>query len=80
VDFVFEPDVKNPWPFPSIAGVRLSASGNSGHFITILDHVGDKYVIGDPLEGRVTKSRDEFMETYVFTGFFMVVRETARNE
>jgi peptidase C39-like protein len=44
VRFTFQSDPSKPWPFPSIAGVRLPASGNNGHFITVLDHMGDKYV------------------------------------
>src|SRR5436190_14642264 len=44
VRFVFEADPNKPWPFPAIAGVRLPSSGNTGHFISVLDFVGDKYV------------------------------------
>jgi Peptidase C39 family len=40
VRFLFEPDAGKPWPCPAIAGVRLPASGNNGHFITVLDRVG----------------------------------------
>ena len=36
VQFVKVPDANEPWPYPSIAGVRLPASGNNGHFITLL--------------------------------------------
>jgi len=61
------------WPFPAIAGVRLPQSGNIGHFITILDHRDDKYVIGDPLDGVTTQSPSELRDIYDFTGFFMVV-------
>ncbi len=74
VRFTFESDANKPWPFPSIAGVRLPASGNNGHFITVLDHIGDKYVIGDPLEGKITRSQSELRDDYEFTGFFMVVK------
>jgi len=50
-DFTFEPDANKPWPFRPLR-CRLPASGNNGHFITVLDRIGDKYVIGDPLEGK----------------------------
>jgi hypothetical protein len=74
VRFTFEPDAGKPWPYPAIAGVRLPASGNNGHFITIMDRVGDKYVIGDPLEGKLIQSQAELRGTYDFTGFFMSVK------
>jgi hypothetical protein len=73
VQFKFASDFNSMWPVPSIAGVRLPASGNTGHFITVLDRTGDSYVIGDPLEGRIVRSRAELRETYEFTGFFMRV-------
>jgi Peptidase C39 family len=74
VHFDFISDVNQPWPFPAIAGVRLPGSGNTGHFITVLDHIGDKYLIGDPLEGRIVQSQSELRGTYDFTGFFLVVK------
>jgi hypothetical protein len=74
VRFVYVSDTHQPWPFPAIAGVRLPSSGNNGHFIAILGRDGDKYVIGDPLEGRLVRSQSELRDTYDFTGFFMVVQ------
>jgi hypothetical protein len=73
VHFAFIADASQPWPFPSIAGVRLPSSGNTGHFITVLDRVGDKYIVGDPLEGKVEKTQSQLRDDYEFTGFFMVV-------
>jgi len=73
VQFAFASNVESMWPVPSIAGVRLPAAGSTGHFITVLDHIGDSYVIGDPLEGRIVRSRAELRDTYEFTGFFMLV-------
>jgi predicted double-glycine peptidase len=61
------------WPVPSIAGVRMLAYGNTGHFITVLERTGDSYVVGDPLEGRIVRSQSELRDAYEFTGFFMVV-------
>lgn len=75
VQFVFEPDLNKPWPYPAIAGVRLPGYyGNTGHFIAVLDRVGDKYIIADPLEGKSIQSQSELRGTYDFTGFFMVVK------
>jgi hypothetical protein len=73
IHFTFRPDLSEPWPFPAIAGVRLPQSGNTGHFITILDHQGDRYVLGDPLDGITTQSQSDLRDAYDFTGFFMVV-------
>ena len=74
VQFVFETDRNKPWPYPAIAGVRLPGSGNTGHFIAVLDRVGDKYVVGDPLEGKSIQSQTELSGNYDFTGFFMVTK------
>jgi hypothetical protein len=75
VQFVFQPELNKPWPFPAIAGVRLPESGNTGHFITVLDRVGDKYVIGDPITGKTVQTQSELRGSYDFTGFFMVIKE-----
>jgi hypothetical protein len=71
VEFLLAPG--EPWPIPSIAGVRLSNLGNSGHFITILGLEGDNYIIGDPLEGRLVLSKSALEANYTFTGFFMLL-------
>jgi len=71
VEFV---SITAPWPFPAIAGVRLPDSGNAGHFITILGRSDDNYIVGDPLEGRRIQSPDDLRDSYVFTGFFLVVQ------
>lgn len=73
-DFVFQPDNTQPWPFPSIAGVRLPSVGNSGHFIVILAQTGNDYVVGDPLLGRIVGSQAELAQTYHFTGFFLALK------
>ena len=74
VQFVFHSDLNKAWPSPAIAGVRLPQSGNTGHFITVLDRRNDKYVIGDPLEGITTQSQSALRDTYDFTGFFIVIK------
>ena len=71
VRFCLRRDPSMPWPIPSIAGVRLSSFGNSGHFISILGHADDKFIIGDPLEGKLVLSKSALLEKYTFTGFFM---------
>jgi hypothetical protein len=59
---------------PSIAGVRLGTRHGAGHFIAVLDAMEGAFVIGDPLQGRLTIPRDEIQNEHHFTGFFMVVR------
>lgn len=57
---------------PSIAGVRMNLAMNTGHFITILGKSGDKFVVGDPLNGQEELCREEMLERYTFTGFYLV--------
>jgi ABC-type bacteriocin/lantibiotic exporter with double-glycine peptidase domain len=71
VRFCLQRDASKPWPVSSIAGVRLSSFGNSGHFITILGRADDKYIVGDPLEGKLVLSKSALLDKYTFTGFFM---------
>ena len=52
-------------PFPSIIGTRL---GKIGHFVVLLDRVGESYIIGDSLKGRLKLSREEFDRRYRFEG------------
>ncbi len=73
VKFAFEPGTNKPWPCPSIAGVRLPESANSGHFIVLLERVGDKYVVADPITGKSLRTQSDLRGTYDFTGFFMAV-------
>lgn len=74
VHFILIADRAAAWPYPAIAGVRLPGSQNAGHFIVVLDRMGDDYVIGDPLEGRIVQSRSALSESYTFTGLFMVAK------
>jgi hypothetical protein len=62
----FDPEI----PFPAVAGVRL---GGDGHFIAILSRDGDRFQIGDPLNGREVVSRRELLDRYDFTGFYMSI-------
>lgn len=73
-EFVFQPDNCHPWPVPSIAGVRLPSVGNSGHFIVVLAQLGNNYVIGDPLLGRIVASQADLAKSYHFTGFFLALK------
>jgi predicted double-glycine peptidase len=73
IRFIKEAADSDLFHFPAIAGVRLLKGEASGHFITILGREGDKYVIGDPLEGRTKLDLKELKEAYAFTGFFMIV-------
>lgn len=51
---------------PAILGVRV---GEAGHFIALLERDGEVLHIGEPLEGRLTLSLDEFSERYGFDHF-----------
>ena len=62
----FDPEI----PFPAVAGVRLDSVG---HFIAILSRAGDRFQIGDPLAGREDLTRNELVDRYVFTGFYMAI-------
>lgn len=62
------PDDEN---LPAIAGVRL---GITGHFIAILERKGDRYLVGDPLRGQETLTREELVERYDFTQFCLSAR------
>lgn len=70
VTFRVEDRLPDVLPAPCIAGVHMGAAG---HFITILEHNGDEYVVGDPLSGRATYSSKEILQELRFTGFFMPV-------
>ena len=62
----FDPNM----PFPAVAGVCLKGDG---HFIAILARQGDRFRIGDPLMGAEELSRQELLERYTFTGFYMAI-------
>jgi hypothetical protein len=72
VDYaVLTPGLSNAL-FPSIAGVRLNQTGNSGHFITLLAKDGESFIVGDPLDGHEKLTRQEMEERYTFTGFYLM--------
>ena len=60
-------------PSPAIAGVKLYAE--FGHFITILSEQDNVYVIGDPLEGWREYTKQQLLDEYDFTGFFIVFEQ-----
>ncbi|MFA6240954.1 MAG: cysteine peptidase family C39 domain-containing protein [Candidatus Hydrogenedentales bacterium] len=72
VTFCIDPPLPEVLPVPCIAGVNMGAAG---HFITILEQNGDSYVVGDPLVGRATYSKEDLFREFRFTGFFMAVKE-----
>jgi len=61
-------------PFPSIVGVRLGGKAGVGHFIAILGRSGNRYVVGDPLNGREELDGSQLQSRYYFTGFAMAVK------
>jgi ABC-type bacteriocin/lantibiotic exporter with double-glycine peptidase domain len=62
----FDPQI----PFPAVAGVQVDSIG---HFIAILSRDGDRFHIGDPLNGPEELSHSELTRRYVFTGFYMPI-------
>jgi hypothetical protein len=58
-------------PVPSVAGVLLPGGG--GHFISVLAETDTAYVLGDPMQGKVSVPKSRLGSAYQFTGFFMVV-------
>jgi len=74
-DFLIQPRERVSPPAPAIAGVVLP--GGAGHFIAILSENADEITIGDPLKGKRVVPRKELMNTYHFTGFFLVIRQSA---
>jgi hypothetical protein len=57
---------------PAVVGVTLR-QGRIGHFIAYLGSTGEKYVVGEPLKGRLELSREEFERAYVFERFALEV-------
>ena len=72
VDFVFTSGFTPEVGLPAVVGVRL---GSIGHFIPILGHDGDRFIVGDPLRGRESLSREELNRRYQFTGFHMRIQK-----
>ena len=66
-----EPNRLN-FSLPSIVGVRLGGKSGTGHFITILGKSGNRYVVGDPLNGREELDEAQLQDRYYFTGFSIV--------
>lgn len=72
VDFIFSRGFTPEEGLPAVVGVRLNSFG---HFIAVLGQEGDKYIVGDPLQGRELLSREELLLRYAFTGFHMRIRK-----
>ncbi len=62
----FDPQI----PWPAVAGVQIESAG---HFIAILSRDGDRFQIGDPLNGPEEWSSRELMARYRFTGFYLSI-------
>ncbi len=70
VECFYEKDLSKI-PVPSILDINVN---NIGHAIVYLGSDRGSYIIGDPLEGRVVLTKDEFYERYKFDGFVMSVK------
>lgn len=61
---------------PAIAGVRNKNTG-AGHFVAIIQHKDNRWLIGDPLAGGAWFLLEEATQTFGFTGFFLEVGRRA---
>lgn len=71
VEFDFGSGFSPEGGMPAVVGVRL---GSIGHFIPVLGREGERFVIGDPLQGREVLTLEELEKRYDFTGFHMRVK------
>jgi len=70
VECFYEKDLSNI-SVPSILDVNVY---NIGHVIVYLGSEDGRYIIGDPLEGRIVLSKEEFYNRYEFNGFVMSIK------
>ncbi|MCW3054701.1 MAG: peptidase bacteriocin processing [Chthonomonadales bacterium] len=70
--YVIQAPAQTDLPFPSIAGTEYHGRGGSGHFIVILGRQEGRYLIGDPLVGRLLLTPEQLRAQYYMTGFFLV--------
>lgn len=73
--YVIQAPAQTDLPFPSIAGTEYHGRGGSGHFIVILGRQQGRYLIGDPLVGRLLLTPEEMRTQYYMTGFFLVATD-----
>lgn len=65
-----QPDIARI-PTPAIIGTNY---GPIGHFVTILGRKDDKYIIGDPLIGKLLLTKGQFAERCGFKGFAVHIK------
>jgi hypothetical protein len=71
---VTPPEPATP-PLPSIAGTGWAGAG---HFIVLLSQENGRFVVGDPLIGRLVLSPTQLRDQYRLSGFFLVVEAPPR--
>ena len=69
-------DSNCPPPYPSIAGIIVQ--GGMGHFISILNLVNNKYIIGDSMYGKKQIALNEVKKRIHFTGFYLIIQSNIR--
>lgn len=72
VSFVFSKQIDGP--LPAIVGVKLKECNNAGHFIALLEKRDDRFIFGDPMEGRFTNTLANLAGKYEFTGFMLSIQ------
>jgi len=73
VRFVQDRPQPDALPAPALAGTRLGGPNGIGHFIAILDGPDGRYIVGDPLIGRMETTLAALRQRYYLTGFFAVI-------
>ena len=63
----FYPENISSVPYPSI--IEVIVKNKIPHAITLLGKDNGNYIIGDPLEGKLSLTEDEFLKKYKFDGF-----------
>jgi enterochelin esterase-like enzyme len=76
IRYVVQSPAATTLPFPSIAGTEYHGRGGSGHFIVILGQQDGRFLIGDPLVGRLLLTPEQLHTQYDMTGFFMVAADS----
>lgn len=56
-------------PSPSV--LEVTVQGDIGHVVAFLGRDGERYIIGEPLQGKIALSKEQFLKRYEFDGFIV---------
>jgi hypothetical protein len=68
VRYMYEEDLSK---IPSPSVLEVTVQGGIGHVVAFLGSDGDRFIIGEPLQGRILLSKEEFFERYEYDGFVL---------